>query len=106
MEVKMALIELTKTGEILPGKMKSIVVSGVNLLVANIDGKFYAMDGICSHARGHLADGKLESKIVTCPVHGSRFDVTTGKVVGGPAQNNLRIYILKIDGDNIKVNIP
>ena len=62
--------------------MKGFTVKDHKILLANVGGSFHAMDGVCSHMQGDLSRGKLEGKIVTCPVHGSRFDVTTGKVVG------------------------
>jgi 3-phenylpropionate/trans-cinnamate dioxygenase ferredoxin subunit len=62
--------------------MTAFTVKGRRILLANVGGSFHAMDAVCSHMQGDLAKGKLEGTIVTCPVHGSRFDVTTGKVVG------------------------
>ena len=50
------------------------------ILIANVDGNFYAMDAICSHMQGYLPSGRLERSIVICPVHHARFDVTNGKV--------------------------
>ena len=68
--------------DIPPGSMRGFIVSNRKILLANVAGRFYAMDGVCSHMQGDLSKGRLEGTMVTCPVHGSRFDVTTGKVVG------------------------
>jgi nitrite reductase/ring-hydroxylating ferredoxin subunit len=70
------------TDQVPAGTMTGFTVKGRRILLANVGGSFHAMDAVCSHMQGDLAKGKLEGKIVTCPVHGSRFDVTTGKVVG------------------------
>jgi 3-phenylpropionate/trans-cinnamate dioxygenase ferredoxin subunit len=70
-----------ETKEIPQGSMKGLTMKGRKLLIANVGGSFYAMDAVCSHMQGYLPGGKLEGKIVTCPVHGSQYDVTTGKVV-------------------------
>ncbi len=48
------------------------------ILVANVDDHLYAMDNICSHSGGSLADGYLEGTIVICPLHGWEYDVTSG----------------------------
>ncbi|MGO9388395.1 MAG: Rieske (2Fe-2S) protein [Methanobacterium sp.] len=62
------------------GSMKGFTVEFRYILLANVDGKFYAVDAVCPHAGGYLPIGKLENNIITCPVHGSQYDVTTGKL--------------------------
>lgn len=62
------------------GTMRGLTVGVKYILLANADGNFYAMDAVCSHEGGYLPIGKLEKNIVTCPVPGSQFDVTTGKL--------------------------
>jgi nitrite reductase/ring-hydroxylating ferredoxin subunit len=74
--------KLGPASDVPPGSMKGFIAGRKRILVANIDGTFHAMDAVCSHMRGDLVKGKLEKNVVTCPRHGSRFDVTTGKVVG------------------------
>jgi 3-phenylpropionate/trans-cinnamate dioxygenase ferredoxin component len=64
------------------GEMKKFNVSGTDILIANVDGAFYAISNTCTHMGGSLADGILENGIVKCPRHGSQFDVKTGKCVG------------------------
>jgi len=63
------------------GTMRGFTVGFRYILLGNVDGNFYAMDAVCSHHGGYLPIGKLEKNIVICPVHGSQFDVTTGKLV-------------------------
>ena len=58
--------------------------SGKEIMVANVDGKYYAVSDRCGHMNGRLSMGTLVENIVTCPLHYSRFDVTTGKVIAGP----------------------
>ena len=82
-----------------PGRMKEFAVNGKELLVVNLANQFYCLDGRCTHARGHLAQGTLSGDVVTCPRHGSRFKVTDGSVVGGPASKSLATYkIVAKDG--------
>jgi len=85
--------------------MKGFSAGGKDILVANIDGKYYAIGGKCTHMHGDLSKGKLEGKVVTCPRHGSRFDVTTGSRLAGPAKSNEPVYELRVDGKSIKVGI-
>ena len=46
--------------------------------MANLDGQYFAMDNVCSHSGGSLADGYLDANIVICPLHGWEYDLTTG----------------------------
>ena len=75
-----------------------VLVAGV-VAVFNVAGTFYATQNECTHARGPLCEGKLDGSTVTCPWHGSRFDVSTGAVVLGPAKNPLQTYRITVDGD-------
>ena len=101
----MSFIDIAKVDEITPGNMKGATVGGKDILITNIDGRYYAIGGKCTHAGGNLSKGKLEGKIVTCPRHGSKFDVTTGNRVAGPAAQNEPKYEVKIEGNSIKVDI-
>ena len=81
--------------------MKGFVATGKKVLVANVDGKFYAMGSVCTHLGGPLERGRLEGQVVTCPWHGSKFDVTSGRVVGGPAMKSEPTYKLTVDGKDL-----
>ena len=59
--------------------------AGRELLLANVNGEFHAVSDRCSHEGALLSGGRLDGAVVTCPAHGSRFDVTTGKNLSGPA---------------------
>jgi 3-phenylpropionate/trans-cinnamate dioxygenase ferredoxin component len=106
------MIEVAKISDIPVGTMKSIKVEGKQLLISNVGGKYYVINGICTHAGGDLSKGKLESTTVTCPRHGSRFDVTTGICLSGPKLGifkpkikNEQIYEVQVEDDTIKVKI-
>jgi 3-phenylpropionate/trans-cinnamate dioxygenase ferredoxin subunit len=101
----MSFIGIAKVDEITPGNMKGATVGGKDILITNIEGRYYAIGGKCTHAGGNLSKGKLEGKIVICPRHGSKFDVTTGNRVSGPAAQNEPKYEVKIEGSSIKVDI-
>ena len=76
------LLEVGKVDEIPIGKMKHVEVNGKEIVISNIDGKFYAMDDRCGHMNARLSMGNISNdSIVTCPFHGARFDATTGKKV-------------------------
>jgi len=108
----MSFIEVAQVSQVPPGVMKSFPAGDKQLLIANYDGKYYAIDNKCPHAGGNLSDGKLEGKIITCPNHGSKYDVTTGKCILGPKIGFIKLkakdalgYEIKVDGNSIKVEI-
>ena len=101
----MSFVDLAKVDEIAKGSMKLVTAGTKEILISNIDGRFFAIGGKCTHAGGNLSKGKLEGKIVTCPRHGSKFDVTTGNRIAGPAKENEPMYEVKVEGNSIKVNV-
>jgi nitrite reductase/ring-hydroxylating ferredoxin subunit len=77
-----------RVSDVPPGSVR--LVSGV--AVFNVAGTCYATQNECTHARGPLSEGKLDGSTVTCPYHGSQFDVSPGAVLFGPARDPLRTY--------------
>jgi len=72
---------VSKIDELKSGAMKTANVAGHQILLARVGDKYYAVDNLCSHMKGNLSQGKLEGTVVTCPLHGSQFDITNGRVV-------------------------
>jgi 3-phenylpropionate/trans-cinnamate dioxygenase ferredoxin component len=100
----MARVSVGKVADIPRGKMIGAEVEGEKILVANVDGSFHAMRSICNHAGGPLQEGKLEGKIVTCPWHGSKWDVTSGSLVSfmRPLPNE-PVYKVAVEGGEVFV---
>jgi nitrite reductase/ring-hydroxylating ferredoxin subunit len=76
-------VEVAKISEVPIGTMKRVTAFNEHVLLTNVGGKIYATQNDCGHQRASLARGKLEGSIVTCPLHGAKFDVTTGRNVEG-----------------------
>jgi nitrite reductase/ring-hydroxylating ferredoxin subunit len=101
-------VKVAETHEIFPGKMKMVKLEDKEVLIANLNGKYYAIAGRCTHRGGNLSEGFLDGNIVTCPLHGSKFDVTTGKAISGPKIAFLKFktkdepfFEVKVEGKNI-----
>jgi nitrite reductase/ring-hydroxylating ferredoxin subunit len=80
-------------------------VSGKEIAIARVGDAFYAFGDICTHQGCSLSDGRLEATKVTCPCHGSQFDVTTGAVVRGPAREPVASYPVRLEGDALQVEV-
>jgi 3-phenylpropionate/trans-cinnamate dioxygenase ferredoxin subunit len=105
-------VRVAETSEIPAGKMKMTKVEEKEILMANVNGNYYAIANRCTHAGGELSKGSLEGSIVTCPKHGAKFDVTTGKVVSGPKIlfmhpkiNDEPSYEVKVEGKDVLLRI-
>lgn len=70
------------------------------------DGKFYALDDICTHEEFYLSEGELWGMDVECPQHGSRFNLQTGKVTGLPAVIPAKTYPVAVEGQDVYVEVP
>ncbi|MBA7482372.1 Biphenyl 2,3-dioxygenase, ferredoxin component [subsurface metagenome] len=113
------LVEVGKTNELENGAMKEVLTEGREILLARVGDDYYAADNRCPHMRGKLSRGKLEGTIVTCPVHGSQFDLKSGEVVRwlkgsgllskiGKALKSpqpLKTYNVTVTGDGVLVEI-
>ena len=96
----MGFVKVVSTKELEPGKM----IGFGEMLVANLDGNYYAIGNRCSHRGCKLSSGMLDGEKIVCPCHGSIFDVKTGRVIKGPANKPEPMFQVKIEGDQILVN--
>lgn len=88
----------------LPGSSaKAVEVNGKQVALFNVDDKYYAIDDTCTHAGGSLSEGSIDGTEVTCPWHGATFDITSGKVTGAPAQEDVKAYNVIVEGEDIKI---
>ncbi|HEV2120967.1 MAG TPA: non-heme iron oxygenase ferredoxin subunit [Candidatus Bathyarchaeia archaeon] len=96
-------VRVASTGEIPEGKMKKVIVGSQQILVSNVNGRYYAIGNVCTHMGGPLDQGFLAGHEVQCPWHGSHFDVTSGEVKRGPAFRPEPVYEVKIESGNILI---
>ncbi|HTU34938.1 MAG TPA: Rieske (2Fe-2S) protein [Candidatus Acidoferrum sp.] len=100
----MALVKALKKDDLPSGMLRELQIDGKAFALANVDGKFYAIDNICLHRGGPLSEGALTGNSVTCPWHGWQYDVTTGKSLINPAVG-LKTFPVEIRGDDIYVDV-
>ena len=99
-------VRVAEMSEIEPGELLRVEVAGRLLCLANVEGTIYAVDDDCTHISGPLDQGELDGCVLTCPIHLARFDVRNGKVLRGPARDDLPTYAVRIEGDAILVEAP
>ena len=97
--------KLTTKSELPNGKMKEFHLHGKTIVVVNTDGEMVAFDGICTHAQCALAGGFLDGYTLTCYCHGAQFDIQKGKVISPPATSPLKVYKVKIEGEDILIEV-
>jgi len=98
---------VARAGEIEDGSAKAFVVNGAFVVVVNCDGTLYALDNVCSHAYAELAEGEVDSDDCTieCPLHGSIFDLRTGRPRTLPAVVPVATYPVRVVGDEVQVEV-
>ncbi len=97
-------VKVAVLGDLSPGEMKSVEAGDDQVLLANVEGTIYACDNVCTHALAPLDEGSLDGEQVECPLHGSVFNVTSGEVIDPPADENLRVFQVRIEGEDILVS--
>ena len=114
-----SFVEVGKTSELKDGTKKTVMAQGHEILLARVGDKYYATDNRCPHLGGDLSAGKLEGTVVTCPRHGSQFNLIDGKVVRWLKGSGLfsaagkilkppkpiHTYNVKIEGDSVLIEI-
>ncbi len=94
-------VKVAMTSEVPDGKMKTVQMLGLEICLANISGSYYAIGNRCTHFHCPLAQGSLKDSIVTCPCHGSQFDIKTGQVKHGPATQPEPVYEVRLEGPTV-----
>lgn len=98
--------DLGAEADVPEGGAKCVTVDKKQYALFKVRGTVYCIDNRCTHMGGPLCEGDLEEFIVTCPWHGSRFDVKTGEVVGPPARTPVRSYPVTVEGGKVIAVVP
>ena len=96
-------VPVTTASELSPGVMKWVVIDRERVVIANVEGVFYALQDTCGHRGAPLSRGKLVGHMIECPLHFAEFDVRTGKLLSGPISADVPTYEVLVDGDVVYV---
>jgi 3-phenylpropionate/trans-cinnamate dioxygenase ferredoxin subunit len=108
----MSFNTIAKTSDFESKAIKTVMIGDKPVIISKLDGKFYAVDAICTHMQGYLPAGKIENACITCPVHHAQYDLKSGKMVKNVlglvkmatgSAVDLKSYELNVEDGDIKV---
>lgn len=96
-------VSVARAGELAPGQFKSVDVDGAQVAVFNLDGRYYAIEDVCTHDGGQLTGGSIEGAEIVCPRHGARFCIKTGAALTAPAYEATATFPVRIENGMVEV---
>jgi nitrite reductase/ring-hydroxylating ferredoxin subunit len=90
--------------DLAPGTVRAVALAGTEVLVSNVNGSYHAIQNKCSHAESPLAGGRVRNGFVSCPLHGARFELATGKCLGN-AYRPVPSYPVRVDDGRVLVGL-
>jgi nitrite reductase/ring-hydroxylating ferredoxin subunit len=101
--VPQGFVAVARVSELAAGEMKFAAVAGQRIVVANVEGRFYALRDACGHRNAPLSRGRLVGHLIECPLHFALFDLRTGKLVDGPISADVPAYEVRIEGETVYI---
>ncbi|MGF6772332.1 nitrite reductase/ring-hydroxylating ferredoxin subunit [Paraburkholderia sp. GAS199] len=101
----MAWKTMARVADMPTGTVKACRIENIPVALYNLDGEFFATHDICTHAHACLSDGYFEDGKIECPLHQGVFDVRTGKAVSGPVDVDLQTFAVRVEGDEVLVDV-
>ena len=96
-------IDIASLSDILPGRTLKVTTIKGDILIANVNDKIYAVDDMCTHEDSSLSLGCLKGELVSCTLHGSRFNVRTGQPMEEPATKPLQRYNVRVVNGRLQI---
>jgi len=101
----MAFVRACSLAALTPGTALRVEIDGLDVAIVSADGEIFAIEDECSHAAVALSEGDVEGCEIECWMHGSRFDLRTGKPLGPPATEPVPVFPVQITGDDVLVDL-
>ena len=96
-------VSVARADELAPGQWKSVDVDGAQVAVFNLNGRYYAIEDVCTHDGGQLTGGSIEGAEIICPRHGARFCIKTGAALTAPAYEATATFPVRIENGMVEV---
>ncbi|HTZ38083.1 MAG TPA: non-heme iron oxygenase ferredoxin subunit [Stellaceae bacterium] len=94
-------VAVAKVGDLAPGEMTFVAVERERIVLANVEGCFYALRDVCGHRNAPLSRGRLDGYAIECPLHFAQFDVRTGKLIDGPVSADVPAYEIRVEDGTV-----
>lgn len=94
-------VPVARLSDLPQGRMIVVAVERERIVLANVDGRFYALRDMCGHRNAPLSRGRLDGHVVECPLHFAQFDIRTGKLIDGPVSADVPVYEVRVEGDTV-----
>lgn len=94
-------VAVAKVADVAPGTMIFVAVERERIVLAHVEGGFYALRDVCGHRNAPLSRGRLDGYVIECPLHFATFDVRTGKLIDGPVSADVPVYEVRVEGDTV-----
>lgn len=105
-ESQVRYVTVAQESELPAGERLFLEIDGLPVVIFNLGGRYYAIADLCPHDDGPVGDGVIAGEEVSCPRHGARFDLVTGKVLSLPAIVDIPAYPVRATGGALQVGIP
>jgi nitrite reductase/ring-hydroxylating ferredoxin subunit len=101
-------VKLASAAELPENSVLAVEHAGRRIAIYRVGGTLYATTDICSHEHAYLSEGFLDPDDCTieCPLHGARFDIASGAALALPAYEPIAVYPVRLDGDDVLVDLP
>jgi glycine betaine catabolism B len=94
-------VAVAKVADVPPGTMIFVAVERERIVLAHVEGRFYALRDVCGHRNAPLSRGRLDGYSIECPLHFATFDVRTGKLIDGPVSADVPTYEIRVEGETV-----
>jgi nitrite reductase/ring-hydroxylating ferredoxin subunit len=101
--IPQGFVAVAQVSELAAGEMKFAAVDGQRIVLATVDGRFYALRDVCGHRNAPLSRGRLLGHLIECPLHFALFDLRTGKLVDGPISADVPAYEVRVERETVYV---
>jgi len=101
--IPQGFVAVARVSELAAGEMKFAAVDGQRIVLANVEGQFYALRDVCGHRNAPLSRGRLLGHLIECPLHFALFDLRTGKLVDGPISADVPAYEVRVEGETVYI---
>ena len=96
-------VTVARLADLGEGEVLGVEIGDKSIALYNVDGEIFATDNICTHAFANLSDGWLDGDCIECPLHAGRFNVRTGKALGPPVDEDIKVHQVRVVGNDVQV---